>query len=315
MAPNGQPGDYSISRSGRGQASLNSQAVQAGFLSREEAERDGAGCFRRDDAHRSAEAAQACSLHCSRASTISHREGIGDVCRVATSRPSVGARAGGSHQRRAASRPSPTARATRHLHPTPTPSASPSPGERGGRGGGAGEGRRQEAAGGGAAAVSPGGPARQEGGDGAAGAAHGGLVQQRRAASWPSPTTRHLQSHTHTQHGCPRAARRAALALASSSSATPAPHLGLNEVFLSHPICFPFLFSLQHPLFSSLFSRGKPSASPFHTSGDGTPPLTAPRGSSTVQRDALAPTGAHRLYPFSPSLPLKRSNGHSRLPK
>ena len=34
------------------------------------------------------------------------------------------------------------------------------------------------------------------------------------------------------------------------------PQLGLNEVFLSHPICFPFLFSLQHPLFSSLFSRG-----------------------------------------------------------
>ena len=29
----------------------------------------------------------------------------------------------------------------------------------------------------------------------------------------------------------------------------------LYEVFLSHPVCFPFLFSLQHPLFSSLFSR------------------------------------------------------------
>ena len=26
----------------------------------------------------------------------------------------------------------------------------------------------------------------------------------------------------------------------------------LYEVFLSHPVCFPFLFSLQHPLFSSL---------------------------------------------------------------
>ena len=31
--------------------------------------------------------------------------------------------------------------------------------------------------------------------------------------------------------------------------------LGLNQVCLSHPVCFPFLFSLQHPLFSSLFSR------------------------------------------------------------
>ena len=29
--------------------------------------------------------------------------------------------------------------------------------------------------------------------------------------------------------------------------------VGLGEVFLSHPVCFPFLFSLQHPLFSSLF--------------------------------------------------------------
>ena len=36
---------------------------------------------------------------------------------------------------------------------------------------------------------------------------------------------------------------------------TPAPSLGLSEVCLSHPVCFPFLFSLQHPLFSSLFSR------------------------------------------------------------
>ena len=36
-------------------------------------------------------------------------------------------------------------------------------------------------------------------------------------------------------------------------------HLGirLHTLFLSHPICFPFLFSLQHPLFSSLFARGK----------------------------------------------------------
>ena len=33
------------------------------------------------------------------------------------------------------------------------------------------------------------------------------------------------------------------------------PLLRLYEVFLSHPVCFPFLFSLQHPLFSSLFSR------------------------------------------------------------
>ena len=31
--------------------------------------------------------------------------------------------------------------------------------------------------------------------------------------------------------------------------------LRLNKVFLSHPVSFPFLFSLQHPLFSSLFSR------------------------------------------------------------
>ena len=31
--------------------------------------------------------------------------------------------------------------------------------------------------------------------------------------------------------------------------------LRLYQVFLSHPVCFPFLFSLQHPLFSSLFSR------------------------------------------------------------
>ena len=31
--------------------------------------------------------------------------------------------------------------------------------------------------------------------------------------------------------------------------------IGLSEVFLSHPVCFPFLFSLQHPLFSFLFSR------------------------------------------------------------
>ena len=30
----------------------------------------------------------------------------------------------------------------------------------------------------------------------------------------------------------------------------------LYEVFLSHPVCFLFLFSLQHPLFSSLFSWG-----------------------------------------------------------
>ena len=30
----------------------------------------------------------------------------------------------------------------------------------------------------------------------------------------------------------------------------------LNKLFLSHPVSFPFLFSLQHPLFSSLFSRG-----------------------------------------------------------
>ena len=29
----------------------------------------------------------------------------------------------------------------------------------------------------------------------------------------------------------------------------------LNKLFLSHPVSFPFLFSLQHPLFSSLFSR------------------------------------------------------------
>ena len=35
-----------------------------------------------------------------------------------------------------------------------------------------------------------------------------------------------------------------------------APRLGLGQVCLSHPVCFPFLFSLQHPLFSSLFSRG-----------------------------------------------------------
>ena len=32
--------------------------------------------------------------------------------------------------------------------------------------------------------------------------------------------------------------------------------VGLSTVCLSHPVCFPFLFSLQHPLFSSLFSRG-----------------------------------------------------------
>ena len=31
--------------------------------------------------------------------------------------------------------------------------------------------------------------------------------------------------------------------------------LRLYQVSLSHPVCFPFLFSLQHPLFSSLFSR------------------------------------------------------------
>ena len=31
--------------------------------------------------------------------------------------------------------------------------------------------------------------------------------------------------------------------------------LRLNILFLSHPVSFPFLFSLQHPLFSSLFSR------------------------------------------------------------
>ena len=30
----------------------------------------------------------------------------------------------------------------------------------------------------------------------------------------------------------------------------------LYILFLSHPVSFPFLFSLQHPLFSSLFSRG-----------------------------------------------------------
>ena len=29
----------------------------------------------------------------------------------------------------------------------------------------------------------------------------------------------------------------------------------LYILFLSHPVSFPFLFSLQHPLFSSLFSR------------------------------------------------------------
>ena len=34
------------------------------------------------------------------------------------------------------------------------------------------------------------------------------------------------------------------------------PWLRLYILFLSHPVSFPFLFSLQHPLFSSLFSRG-----------------------------------------------------------
>ena len=34
------------------------------------------------------------------------------------------------------------------------------------------------------------------------------------------------------------------------------PGVRLNKLFLSHPVSFPFLFSLQHPLFSSLFSRG-----------------------------------------------------------
>ena len=33
-------------------------------------------------------------------------------------------------------------------------------------------------------------------------------------------------------------------------------HVRLYILFLSHPVSFPFLFSLQHPLFSSLFSRG-----------------------------------------------------------
>ena len=31
--------------------------------------------------------------------------------------------------------------------------------------------------------------------------------------------------------------------------------IGLSTVCLSHPVCFPFLFSLLHPLFPSLFSR------------------------------------------------------------
>ena len=33
------------------------------------------------------------------------------------------------------------------------------------------------------------------------------------------------------------------------------PRLRLHTLFLSHPVSFPFLFSLQHPLFSALFSR------------------------------------------------------------
>ena len=40
-----------------------------------------------------------------------------------------------------------------------------------------------------------------------------------------------------------------------SSSSLRTAKIGLNPVCLSHRVCFPFLFSLQHPLFSSLFSR------------------------------------------------------------
>ena len=43
---------------------------------------------------------------------------------------------------------------------------------------------------------------------------------------------------------------------AKARLATVARGFRLNKLFLSHPVSFPFLFSLQHPLFSSLFSRG-----------------------------------------------------------
>ena len=41
--------------------------------------------------------------------------------------------------------------------------------------------------------------------------------------------------------------------------------IGINQVFLSHPVCFPFLFSLQHPLFSLSF----PGKTPWKSSNFG----------------------------------------------
>ena len=55
----------------------------------------------------------------------------------------------------------------------------------------------------------------------------------------------------------PRGSNRALpfLSRCAAARATLRDRVRLYEVFLSHPVCFPFLFSLQHPLFSSLFSR------------------------------------------------------------
>ena len=53
-----------------------------------------------------------------------------------------------------------------------------------------------------------------------------------------------------------RNGRSQAGAEASGLDSLSDPTLRLYILFLSHPVSFPFLFSLQHPLFSSLFSRG-----------------------------------------------------------